>query len=840
MHASPPTARSGRFPRPISRLIGREAQLETLHVLLRDQRLITLIGPGGSGKTRLALAVSEQSVDVFPGGVWFVEFAPLSTASLLPSTVAETVGLSETRTEDWTNALAAHLGPRRALLIFDNCEHVAAGAASLADALLSASPELRILATSRERLGLAGEQLFPVPPLALPEPVPWREPADGLRALNSLRDSEAGRLFVDRATTVSPDFELTAEIGPTVAEICRRLDGLPLAIELAAARVRSLSVRQIADRLDDRFRLLTGGSRTAHPRQQTLQATLDWSYDLLDETERRVLQRCSTFAGGWTLDAAERVCSDARVRAEDVLDTLTQLVDRSLVVVSKRDDQVRYGMLETIRAYAWARLAASPDVDETCRRHLAHFVEWAETNERDLVRHHPHEALQRFEADHDNMRRALDWAATHPAVSDLSLRLAAACGRFWNIRGHLGEGRQRLEAAVAMEGIRHTPAEAQARYFAATLCYLQSDFQAAQGYAAESLKLWQSLGEAGREGAAEAEVELANILTELGDFEAAWPLFDAALMHWRERDDPTGIGTVLLWIGYSEMRVGQYDAASGHLEEALPYLRESGYASNIAFAQAGLGELALRRGRLDEAEHWLTQSVALRRGIGELWGVAASLGSIAWVALLQRDLARVKEAMSESLTIRHQLSDAGGLAWCCEKLAQGLLETARGSSRRSEQVAAAVSLLSAAHEIRRRYRAERDPADDALHTELQRQAREAIAAEHFDQLWEQAAQSASLGAAADAAQAALDLLTVAAPPPRADGPLTARERDVVALIAQGKSNREIAAALVVGVKTVETYVTRILNKLGFDSRVQIATWAISHGIPPVSNESDGP
>ena len=250
--------------------------------------------------------------------------------------------------------------------------------------------------------------------------------------------------------------------------------------------------------------------------------------------------------------------------------------------------------------------------------------------------------------------------------------------------------------------------------------------------------------------------------------------------------------------------------------------------------------MALRRGRLDEAEHWLTQSVALRRGIGELWGVAASLGSIAWVALLQRDLARVKEAMSESLTIRHQLSDAGGLAWCCEKLAQGLLETARGSSRRSEQVAAAVSLLSAAHEIRRRYRAERDPADDALHTELQRQAREAIAAEHFDQLWEQAAQSASLGAAADAAQAALDLLTVAAPPPRADGPLTARERDVVALIAQGKSNREIAAALVVGVKTVETYVTRILNKLGFDSRVQIATWAISHRNPPVSNESDGP
>jgi predicted ATPase len=344
------------LPLQLNSFVGRGREMAEIETLLADRRLLTLTGPGGSGKTRLALAVTSEVAEWFGDGVWLVELASLSDPDLLPQAVASVLGVRETPSAPLVDALVAYLEPRNVLLVLDNCEHLIEACASLAEALLRRCPDLRVLATSREALGVAGETLFAVPPLTLPDP---HRPS----GVEGLPRYEASRLFVERARAVKPDFSLSEENAMAIAQICYRLDGMPLAIELAAARIRVLSVEQISTRLDDSFRLLTGGGRSMLARQRTLRATMDWSYGLLDPQEKELFRRLAVFAGGFTLGEAEAVCAGEGLGRGEVLDLLTSLVDKSLVLVAERDGEARYRLLETVRQYASEKLDRAGEHD---------------------------------------------------------------------------------------------------------------------------------------------------------------------------------------------------------------------------------------------------------------------------------------------------------------------------------------------------------------------------------------------------------------------------------------------------------------------------------------------
>src|SRR5512142_793141 len=364
------------LPLALTSLVGRKRELAEVKSLLKSTRLLTLTGPGGCGKTRLALAVADELLAEFDDGVWLVELAALNDPTLVPQTVAGALGLREWTTGTRTQALSHYLHLKNLLLILDNCEHLIDASAQLAEQLLRVCPDLKILATSREPLAVGGEVVYPIPTLSLPEP--------NASSPVKILESEAVRLFVERARAVKIDFGLTAENAPIVAQICQRLDGIPLAIELAAARTKLLKVDHLAKRLDDRFNLLTTGSRTALPRQQTLRATIDWSYDLLPEPARTMFRRLSVFAGGFTLNAAEQICSDESAPPPVVLEMLARLVDRSLVIVEPRREEERYRELETIRDYAREKLIESNEADQLRRRHFEFFLAFVEASDPDL------------------------------------------------------------------------------------------------------------------------------------------------------------------------------------------------------------------------------------------------------------------------------------------------------------------------------------------------------------------------------------------------------------------------------------------------------------------------
>jgi DNA-binding CsgD family transcriptional regulator/tetratricopeptide (TPR) repeat protein len=614
---------------------------------------------------------------------------------------------------------------------------------------------------------------------------------------------------------------LTSENGAWVAEICRHLDGMPLAIELAAARVRSLSVQQIAQRLDDRFHLLTSGSRTAPLRQQTLVATLDWSYTLLSPAEQKVLQGVSVFAGGATLEAAEWVC---KIEGVDVLDALARLVDKSLVTVDKtRRGETRYRLLETIRQYAHQKLIESGHVAESKDNHLNYFIQWAEKAEPNLMGPEQVEWLDRYEAEHDNLRAALEWCSADINKAIAGLRLAAACGRFWRLHGYISEGRMRLSAVLSGPEVQErTLTRAHALTLIANLAYLQSDYPAMRPLAEEALSICRELGEKGKAGVAYTLDLMGELATEEGDYESAPRFFQEALEIYKEINNLRGIGQIHMQLGWAAMRTGDYAEAQSHLEEFLNRAKQVEDQTGLAFAFSGLGEVAIRQGQYERALSLLEQGLALNRERGDKWGMGTLLGSLGWVALRQHDFKRMRDMLGESLEVRMEINDKGGIAWCLEKLAEAEFKRSRFRE--------AAKLFGHAESMRAPIGSVIDPADQPDYTRLIAGLRSALGEDAFAALWAE-------GAAIQLEQV-IDLALSEPEPPavstRAEkekfGGLTAREREVAVLIAQGKSNREIAKSMTVGVKTVETYVTRILNKLGFDSRVQIATWAVEKGL----------
>ena len=627
------------LPVQLTSFIGREHELAEVKRLLATTRLLTLTGPGGTGKTRLSLQMAAEVLDTFPDGVWLVELAPLADPSLVPQTLAATWGVRAQPGRPLLETLSDYLRAKSLLLVLDNCEHLIDACAQLATTLLQACPRLKILPSSREALGVAGETAYRVPSLSLPDP---HQPL----SVESLSRYEAAQLFVARAQAAQPSFMLTARNLSGVAQICQRLDGIPLALELAAARVKLFSVEQIALRLDDRFRLLTGGSRTALPRQQTLRALIDWSYDLLPAAERGALGRLSVFAGGWTFEAAEFVIGP------EALDLLSHLVDKSLVVVDELIEarERRCRLLETIRQYARDKLLESGEAAAARDLHSRHYLYFAEVAEPKLEGSEMLPALNQLEAEIDNFRAALEW--TLDRRPEDALRLAARLTYFWQRRGRLPEGRRwlreglaRFEAAPPATGEaarEHLTLRAKAYWAAGTLAWAHGELNDARSHLEESAALAR---------AAKASKTLVDALGMLG-FTAIWlgdaataeAAIDEGLRLAQATNNRWGLAMMLgVQAALAGQLRGDFAAARGYAEASVQVLRELGNPWSAAIAIVGLGAAASLQGHFAEAKAQMAESEALFRQMGDRQMVNATVSELAHI---ERRLGHYPQALA--------------------------------------------------------------------------------------------------------------------------------------------------------------------------------------------------
>jgi predicted ATPase/DNA-binding SARP family transcriptional activator len=677
----PPQPSNTNLPVPLTSFVGREVEMAEIAHLLRTSRLLTLTGPGGCGKTRLALEAATNLLSEYPDGVWWVELAALSDAALVPQAIATALGVREQSGRPLLEVLVDYLRAKQVLLLLDNCEHLVGACAQLAEQWLSACPHLRILATSREALRIGGETAWLVPSLSLPE-------AHSASTVEGLMPYESIRLFVERAAMVLPTFRLTAANGPLVAQICRRLDGIPLAIELAAARVKVLTAEQIAARLDDVFQLLTAGRRTALLRHQTLRAAIDWSYDLLSARERVLFRRLAVFAGGWTLEAAEAVCAGDGLEADDVLDVLSHLVDKSLIAVTQ-DGATRYHLLETVQQYAYEKLREAGEVEAVRWQHASFFLKLAKTAAAKAASPHRRAWLDRLEIEHDNLRAALGWARGS-RQAEIALDLAGSLINFWYFRGYLGEAREWFEAALALRDAlpRKDLTRAKALFGAGSMAFGQGDYVAARARLEESVALGRRLGDEGRPVLANALTRLGIVMELLGDHHAGRSLFEEGLAIYREvgdrwglalglysaamttffvhpdsaslrsmfeeslalfqaLGDKWGISMVLSGLGHLDAQQGEYASARSRFEESLAMLRQEGDRWWMAHLLAGLGVVLQAQGDAERAAVVLHESLALNRDLGNRGGIARSLAGLAWVAAVQGQMERAARLFAQ-------------------------------------------------------------------------------------------------------------------------------------------------------------------------------------------------
>ncbi|MBI4728415.1 MAG: tetratricopeptide repeat protein [Acidobacteria bacterium] len=657
------------LPVQMTSFVGRERELGEVREALGRSRLLTLAGPGGSGKTRLALQAAADLLEEFPDGIWLAALAAVSDPGLVEATVASAAGIREQPGRSLGETLVESLGPKRLLILLDNCEHLVDACAGFADTLLASCEGVRILATSREILRVPGETVLRVPSLSVP---------DGTVAPEALERFESVRLFSERARLSVPGFAITPETAGPVAEICRRLDGIPLAIELAAARLASLSVGQIAARLDDRFRLLTGGSRAALPRQQTLRALIEWSVDLLSEEERALFERLSVFAGPFSLEAAEAVCSGEDLPEPDVVPLLSALVDKSLVSPDERDEGIRYSMLESVRRLARERLAARGDAP-VLDRHLDWFLTWASRAAGALQGPEQGRWLDLLDRDHDNLRAALDRSLQN-GREEAGLRLAGALGPFWSRRGYLTEGRAWLDRIL--DASERSESEPRARAFlaAGVFAWYQGKRDSARSCYEESLSLARGLGNRALE--ADALNNLAILADDEARYGEARALYEEALGVRRALGDRAGTAEVLGNLGIVSGQEGDYVAARSVLEECLRAYRDLGETSRIADVLANVGWAAEQEGDLARARECHEESLTIRRELGNPWGIANSLGNLGGIACDSGDSAEARRLFEEALAIQRDLGDREGIGHSlhglgCAAIAEGDLERAR-------------------------------------------------------------------------------------------------------------------------------------------------------------------
>ncbi len=627
------------LPTQLTSFVGRARELKELQNRLSGQRLVTLIGPGGTGKTRLSIQAATEMLDHFTDGAWLVELSPVTEPAQVIRSTALTFGLRESEDRPLLQVLNDYLYGKNLLLILDNCEHVIDACATLADALLEANPQLHLLVSSREALGLTGENIFRVPSLETPDPY-------HLPAWEQFSNCEAVRLFVERAASAQPEFELTPNNGPAVAQICQRLDGIPLAIELAAARVKVLSVEQIAARLDDRFRLLTGGSRTALPRQQTLRALIDWSYDLLNEAERVLFRRLAVFSGGWTLDGAETICSGSINGREltdwEVLDLLTGLVNKSLVLTELRSGETRYRMLETIRQYTRDRLLESGESTACRDRHLQYFLNIAEQLEGGLWGAQQLEVLKRLDRENDNLRAAMEWSLAEESGPDISagLRIACTLPPYWGIRGlwtecnewfnkFLGYPNAPLSNALRLKALNRASLAAVEQ---GNRDLVKSNFETA-------LLLAESLGVRG---------EQAYALLGLGRIDESIAIF-------RELNDPLGLLRALAAKGTNANGAGDFVTAQHAFEENLTLCHAIGHRIGAAGTLVALSFLRRMDNDLDVAEQMAQEALEIFRTADDRPGIGGATNAMGMAKMQRGDLDAARIYLQENLAIQIEL-----------------------------------------------------------------------------------------------------------------------------------------------------------------------------------------
>ena len=752
----PEASSGGKLPLETTSFVGRGRELSEVERLLGRTRLLTLVGVGGSGKTRLALRVAVRRAE--GGNVWWVDLASLSGRDLVPRKVASTLGVSESQGRQTSELLVDYLGSQEVLLILDNCEHLVEACASLADVLLRACPDVRILATSREPLGVAGEVSWSVPPLSLPDAGRVQTPKELLRC-------EAVGLFVERVGAVAPGFALTEENAPAVADLCARLDGMPLAIELAASRVRMLSVGQILDRLDDRFRLLRG-NRTAVPRHRTLGATIDWSHELLSEKEKILFRRLSVFAGGWTLEAAEEICSGDGLGEYEVLELLSCLVDKSLVVVVRGDEESRYRMLETVRQYASDRLIESGESGTLRAGHARFFLDLAEEAETGLAGTEQPAWLERLEAEHDNLRAALGWFAEEKEI-ERGLRLVAALLRFWWFRGHLIEGRAHLELLLGLSG---TPVRdevrAKALHALAVLIYRQADDAA-------------------------------------GDWSVARYRLDESLAIYRRLGNEARVVAVLQDLGRVCAELGEWNEARNFLVESMKMGRRSGNEPGIALSLFTLGRM-----------YWLREENAPARSlIEEGLGIFQKLDDRFWIGACLVFLGYI-ECEEGRYDAARSCFVAMNLVLPLVRLPWGATYTVEGFARLAAaegEAELALRLGGATAALRRTYGVSIGPGSETLFRRSLRPAWQALTEEEGRTAWAEGRKMTL--------EQALSLVFGEPTKPRASGShLSDRELEVLSLVAQGLADAEVAEKLYVSPRTVGGHLRGVYRKLGVKSR----------------------
>jgi predicted ATPase/DNA-binding XRE family transcriptional regulator len=683
---SPAGNQRTNLPLSLTSFIGREKEQTEITKLLENNRLVTLTGVGGIGKTRLSIQVASRLLNDFPDGIWLVEFASLSDPTLVQQVVGKALGLIDQGNRPPLNILTDFLRAKRVLIIFDNCEHLIQACAELADALLRACPGLKILGTSREALDIDGGVVYLVPSLTIP---------DALHTtLDDLPNYEAAQLFLERAQSAMAGFRLTKENAAAIVHVCQHLDGIPLALELAAAYVKLLRVKEIAARLDDRFRLLTSSSRTALPRHQTLQAMVDWSHDLLTETERVLLWRLSVFAGGWTLEAAERACTDkTEIRASDILGLLTSLVNKSLVIVEREQgEETRYSMLETIHQYAHEKLWTAEERDSMRQRHLAYFLDLAERGNEQINGPDQIEWMDRLEKEVDNFRTALDLCVSKQHT-EYGLRLLGALSWTWGWRGHFSEIESWFDKfRVLPEAKKYPSLYARLLNQIGNEQELRGNVQYALSLLKESQEIWLKLGTKGEQGLAQVLSIMGNVaLYNDEDTRTAQSLFERSFELYQKHADEQGMAWLTFQFGSLAYVQGRYAEAERHFMKSLVKFQELGDKSRIAYVLSGLGEMARITDDYERAGKFWGQNLEIFRELRVRLAFAWPFLSLGWVSLHTGDFERASTLFVESLKLSNESGNKMNIALSLTGLAGFLGMT--GKPEKASQLFGAVEFL---------------------------------------------------------------------------------------------------------------------------------------------------
>lgn len=802
------------LPMELTSFIGREKDLADVNRLTAAARLITLTGTAGVGKTRLALRVAADISRHYADGVYWVELARLADAILVPQAVARTLNVVEQPGRSLLAGLLEALRGKHLLLVLDNCEHLLPACTQLVETLL-ALPTLTILATSREPLGVTGERLYPVLPLMLP-------PA-GL-PLNELGQYDAIQLFVERVRASLPRFDLTFANAGAVATICRQLDGIPLAIELASARVNVLAVEQIAGRLDDRFKLLGTAPHLTHSHHRTLHAAIDWSYDLLSNPERLLFRRLAVFASGFTLDVAGAVCAWGEIERTQTLDLLASLVNKSLVVAQTiQGSEARYYLLETIRQYAQEKLIASGELLPVRDHHLQCYLKLIEEAAPKLIGPYQQVWFKWFESEYNSFRDVLAWALEKRHI-EVGLRIATALYQFWAVRNYWQEGLDWFARLLAQADDRIPVAvHVYACTYAAFLAEWRGNSQTAIQYGRRGVELGEAAGEEGKPILGFALGGLASAMQVAGDYQAVFALQEQYIEVFRGLGESYAyhLGMGVLVQGRTALTLGKQDLARSLLDEALTLAREAGDSYRIAMALNYLGDLGRCEQNYAQAQAVYEESLALLRDLGAERDFAALLHNLGHTCLHLGDLERAYTFFNESLQAHQAQQNRTGMTECLIGFAA--LAVACGSP------AAGVRLLIAMMSNGGDQAVAEWPATRMEYEHTLTLARARLTEAEF-----QAEQAAGrILSLEQAIKVALNLpLPVTANQPAGLQPsqkLTRREAEVAALIARGLTNGEIAAELVLSKRTVEHHIANILTKLDVTNRVQIVRWAIENG-----------